>query len=227
MIRSYNPTIQTYCLRRKAKRLSSERNSDDEGGRLPKPTREAILAAAQELFAECGYDGTSIRDIGKKAGVGHAAVTYHFGNKEQVWKTAIRKMIDPYYEELRIKGDLIRDLPPDQKNRQMLVMFIRCAASQPFMNRVIVQESYKRSWRLEWISEKLFRPVLALNQSILGEGIGELMDKDPVFTFALIGACTHIFSVAGQAEEMYGLDVFSEEVIQHHVEVILAFFTPG
>lgn len=188
--------------------------------------REAIIAAAQELFAGCGYEGTSIRDIGKQAGVGHAAVTYHFGNKDQVWKAAIGRTINVYYEELRIKSDLIRDLKPDQKFRQMLVMLIRCAAKQHFMNRVIVQESYIRSWRLDWITDHLFKPTVALNREILGDAIADQMERDPVFLLTLMGACTHLYSMAGHAEQMYGLDVFSEDVIQHHADVIVALFAP-
>ena len=46
-----------------------------------RPTQERILAAAEELFAEAGYEGTSIRQIALKAGVPVALISYHFGGK--------------------------------------------------------------------------------------------------------------------------------------------------
>ncbi|MCG3173319.1 MAG: HTH-type transcriptional regulator BetI [Myxococcota bacterium] len=52
--------------------------------------REAILAAASELFAERGMDGASIRDIASRAGVDPALVHYFFGDKDRLFKTAIR-----------------------------------------------------------------------------------------------------------------------------------------
>lgn len=188
--------------------------------------RDAIIAAAQELFSSRGYEGTSIRDIAVHAGVGHAAVTYHFGHKEELWKSAIGSLVVEYQKELEIKADIIRRLEPEQKYHQLFVMLIRLAASKPYMNRVILQESYGRSWRLDWIIEHLLEPGVRIHQSILGDELGDALRHNPVLMFALIGACTHFFSVAGQAEQMFGVDVFSEEIIEQHVETIRALFAP-
>jgi AcrR family transcriptional regulator len=48
-------------------------------------TRERLLAAAERLFAEHGYGGTSVRDVTEAAGANVAAVNYHFGGKEQLY----------------------------------------------------------------------------------------------------------------------------------------------
>ena len=47
-------------------------------------TKDVILDAAEVLFAEYGYDATSLRDLTQEAGVNLAAVNYHFGGKEQL-----------------------------------------------------------------------------------------------------------------------------------------------
>jgi AcrR family transcriptional regulator len=48
-------------------------------------TKEQILLAAEQLFAERGYDGVSLREIGLAAGSSNnSAVQYHFGSKEQL-----------------------------------------------------------------------------------------------------------------------------------------------
>jgi len=49
-----------------------------------KDTKQAIIEAAGELFAESGVDAVGIRTIAEKAGVNIAAVNYHFGNKENL-----------------------------------------------------------------------------------------------------------------------------------------------
>ena len=49
-----------------------------------KSTKEKILDAAEKLFAEKGYDGTSVRSICDAGGVNVAAVHYHFNGKEGV-----------------------------------------------------------------------------------------------------------------------------------------------
>lgn len=51
--------------------------------------REHILLVAEELFAEKGYDGTSVRDIANQAGVNLAMISYYFGSKENLLKELI------------------------------------------------------------------------------------------------------------------------------------------
>ena len=60
-------------------------------------TREAIIKAAVQLFAEKGFDSTSVRDIVTKARVNQAAINYHFKTKDglylEVLKTAFDKLM--------------------------------------------------------------------------------------------------------------------------------------
>jgi AcrR family transcriptional regulator len=66
-------------------------------GRRPgkQDTREAILAAAREVFAERGSDGASIRAIATSAGVDPALVHHYFGTKEQLFTATVQPPIDP------------------------------------------------------------------------------------------------------------------------------------
>ncbi|MHB1921122.1 MAG: TetR/AcrR family transcriptional regulator [Chitinophagaceae bacterium] len=47
--------------------------------------RENILEAAEQLFAEKGYEGTSVRDIARQARVNIAMISYYFGSKEKLF----------------------------------------------------------------------------------------------------------------------------------------------
>ncbi|SHN16685.1 TetR/AcrR family transcriptional regulator [Actinacidiphila paucisporea] len=61
-------------------------------------TRERILAAAREEFSAHGFDKTSVRSIGKAAGVDAALVHHYFGTKEQVFAAAIELSFGPALE---------------------------------------------------------------------------------------------------------------------------------
>lgn len=61
----------------------SGRRSGDSG------TRDAILDAAKELFAELGYDGASLRAIASAAGVDPALIRHFFGDKETLFATTV------------------------------------------------------------------------------------------------------------------------------------------
>jgi AcrR family transcriptional regulator len=66
-------------------------------GRRPgnQDTREAILAAAREAFADRGFDATSIRSIATAAGVDPALVHHYFGSKDQLFLDAMQAPLDP------------------------------------------------------------------------------------------------------------------------------------
>jgi AcrR family transcriptional regulator len=53
-------------------------------------TRERILKAAERLFAEGGYESTSVRAIVSKARVNQAAINYHFSGKEGLYREVLR-----------------------------------------------------------------------------------------------------------------------------------------
>src|SRR5437764_14498080 len=48
-------------------------------------TRDALLTAGGELFAERGYDGVPVWAIAQKAGVNKAMINYHFGGKRKLY----------------------------------------------------------------------------------------------------------------------------------------------
>lgn len=52
---------------------------------MPKSTRERILDVALELFAENGYDQTSLREVAEQLGFTKAALYYHFASKEEIF----------------------------------------------------------------------------------------------------------------------------------------------
>ena len=60
-------------------------------GRHPGVTRERILDVAEELFANNGYNGTSLRDVARSAELQTAAIGYHYPTKEELFDTVIRR----------------------------------------------------------------------------------------------------------------------------------------
>lgn len=58
-------------------------------------TKDRLLSAAEELFAERGFDGVSVRDITGKAGVNLGSLTYHFGTKERLFAEVLTRRSEP------------------------------------------------------------------------------------------------------------------------------------
>jgi len=57
-------------------------------------TKDRILGAAEELFAQNGFVGTSLRQVTSRADVNIAAVNYHFGSKENLVNEVFRRRMD-------------------------------------------------------------------------------------------------------------------------------------
>ncbi|MBT8038070.1 MAG: TetR family transcriptional regulator [Verrucomicrobiae bacterium] len=65
-------------------------------------TRDQILDAAWNLFAERGFEDVSVRDVTNTAGVNLASVSYHFGGKEGLIQETVKHCMNPI-NEYRIK----------------------------------------------------------------------------------------------------------------------------
>lgn len=57
-------------------------------------TKERLLTAAEDLFAQFGFAGTSLRQVTTRADVNIAAVNYHFGSKENLVNEVFRRRLD-------------------------------------------------------------------------------------------------------------------------------------
>src|ERR1700738_5208169 len=87
-------------------------DSDDAAPRKPN-MREAILCAAEELFATNGFNAVSVRDIAQAAGANPGSVTYHFKTKDGLLLEIYRRHCGPMNlrrSELLAAAMRVRDL---------------------------------------------------------------------------------------------------------------------
>ncbi len=71
----------------------------DSRSPLSPSTRARIVAAAERLFAERGFAGTTMRDLTRAAGTNLAAVNYHFGSKEGLLEAVFSTYLVPISQE--------------------------------------------------------------------------------------------------------------------------------
>lgn len=58
---------------------------------MAKDAKDKLLNEAEKLFAEKGFDRVSIRDIARGAGVTSACISYHYGDKTQLYKAILKR----------------------------------------------------------------------------------------------------------------------------------------
>jgi AcrR family transcriptional regulator len=64
--------------------------------------RNSILTAAEELFSELGYEGTSTRQIAREAGANMSMISYYFGSKEGVFLEIMNRRLENFKAELTV-----------------------------------------------------------------------------------------------------------------------------
>ncbi len=123
-------------------------------------TRGAIAAAAGRLFAERGYDRTSMRAIAAEAGVDPALVTHYFGSKQRLFVSSVELPIDPSIVLAQvIDGDVegagerlartVVAVLESPAGRERATSIVRAAASEPEAAALLREQ----------IAKQLFGPV--------------------------------------------------------------------
>ena len=80
-------------------------------------TRSRVQKVALELFAEQGYEKTSLREIAGRLGVTKAALYYHFKSKEGI----VHSFTDDYFAEIDGLLDWANDLPRNDETRREIL----------------------------------------------------------------------------------------------------------
>ena len=106
--------------------------------------REHILIVAEELFAEKGFDGTSVRDIAQQAGVNLAMISYYFGSKEKLLESLVELRAGYAYGILE---ELNKDesLSPWDKIDRLVDFYVDRILSNLRFHNIMYQESSMRS----------------------------------------------------------------------------------
>jgi AcrR family transcriptional regulator len=181
-------------------------------------TRERIMKAAERLFAESGYDGTSIRAIVAKAKVNQAAINYHFDGKDGLYREVLRGAFRALTEQQLTHAEELKLM----SREEALSQFVR-RQLQPLLGR----DEYSRHMRIfNWETVQptaVFRNLMAEEAAPFLSFAGDLVrrfmpDADQrmvtVAAIWLLGQCSVFVRNREQlAEPPVGL-VLDEQTIE-------------
>ncbi|MGD9539833.1 TetR/AcrR family transcriptional regulator [Methylocystis sp.] len=92
--------------------------------RTAETTRAALIKAATSVFAEYGYDGGSVRLITQRAMANQAAVNYHFGGKDGLYREVLIAATHAFEENAFLDSEELDSLSPDDALRRYLHQFL-------------------------------------------------------------------------------------------------------
>lgn len=193
-------------------------------------TKQKLLDAALEAFSEGGFKGTSTRDIAARAGVHHPLITYHFSNKDRLWRSAVKYVFKDFLEEIQKAQELHAASCPKARFATMIRIYVQYAARHPALHKIVLQESSHQSARLEWLSENFLKPLA----DAASRYISELQDKgvtppgNPLLIYNMIRVSSGtLVALALELKTTSNLDLNDPQILDELADLIVKFFLPG
>jgi len=193
-------------------------------------TQQKLLDAAIEAFSENGFKGTSTRDIAERAGVHHPLITYHFKNKDKLWRAAADKIFRDFGRSLSASLQDHQDECPKQRMASMIRAYVYYARSQPALHKVVVQEASYPNPRLDWLIETHLKPLFDATFIMLTDlqKAGVAVQGNPKLLFNMIRLSSGgLLALANEIKASSGLDVESDETLDEISYLIVSVFLPG
>lgn len=210
------------------KRKSGIGEADDASARL--------IEVATGLFAEKGYEGTSVRDLAAAAGVNVAAVNYHFGSKEALYYECLRSCLAPA-GVMRLRMQEYLEAAQRAKTIKAVEMALRLCIktfleelmhpdSKP--SQLIMREQSTGSPQFEQVVREFFLPIGTIFQQLicmLAPGLSQ--QRMFMVISGIIGQCLHTYKARATFRVIGGIDSHSPEYIEQVSEHIAHFVVLG
>jgi AcrR family transcriptional regulator len=188
-------------------------------------TRDQTLLTAGHVFAEQGFQQTTVREICARAGVNLASVNYYFGDKETLYLEAVQMAHRSLAGEIPLPAWSAEVAPQER-----LVDFVRTLLTRmiggdglPWQSRLLMREVLNPSHACGKLVEEYFRPHFELLLEILDQLLPadtELSVRQQI-AFSVIGQCL-FYRVSGSVvtmlvdeatrSERYGVDALAEQI---------------
>lgn len=170
------------------KRATSRRSANR------KALEQKILAAAESVFAEHGFDGSSLEAIAESAGLSRQNMLYYFPSKESLYQNVLKHILDLWIEKMALMGQ------EGNTPATMLENYIRgkleISRTHPDGSKVFANEVIRGGGYLKDYLEKDLLPQLEADLELVRGWIasGQMDPIDPEHLFFTIWASTQTYA---------------------------------
>jgi AcrR family transcriptional regulator len=205
--------------------------SQDHSSSPALKTQERLLITASRMFADKGYQETTIADICEQAQTNIASVNYHFKDKENLYLQAWRYAFQQDLKNHPSDGGIAEDTNAEQRLAGRIRSLIaRIADPNSHFFAIVHKEMALQTNLLEKIMEQEINPERLAMITLISELLGEnATQKQIQFCHAsIMGQCFHLLKVkhlkVSDATRSYMMDLKDAALYAEH---IVAFSLAG
>ena len=149
-------------------------------------TKRKIFETAMQLFADKGYEATSIEEITATVGVAKGTLYYHFSSKEEIFNFLVEEGMKLLKNSIQIKTDKVSNYI--DKIRAIILIQIKVIVKYESLITIVLSQMWGKEERNKRSRKYVF-------EDIVREGIekGEIIDKNPEVIaseiFSLTSSC--------------------------------------
>ncbi|HEX6860957.1 MAG TPA: TetR/AcrR family transcriptional regulator [Caulobacteraceae bacterium] len=184
-------------------------------------TREKILEAGRQLFMERGYEGATVRDIAKAAGMSTGAVFASFADKAELFD----EIIACHFRDVRAQMVAALDGAGDMHTALVRLFEAAYRAQTPQLPlvRAAISSAWTRDPGTADQAEESMKPILNLLRDTLRQGVerGELASDTDVRLLRAIVWEIYLSGYRGAVYQGWGVDELTRRFSQQ-LQIILA-----
>ncbi len=193
-------------------------------------TQLRIIEAAGIMFAERGYEGTTVRDICQEANANLAAVNYHFGDKERLYIETVLRAHRWCIEKVKLPS-WDPTTPATQKLADFIITFFRRVLSDPgdvWQPRLVLREVMHPTAACAELARSNIRPEFEILNRILRELLPADISAEELHltAFSVVGQCLFYFFADGVIRSLLVADEYAandvEKLARHVTNFSLA-----
>lgn len=181
----------------------------------------AIMEAAEALFAEQGFNGTSVRDIAEKAAVNLAMISYYFGSKEKL----LEAIFEYRGEMIKVKLEGIIQHPGATALEKVNLLV------DHYIDKIFLQQAFHRVLAREQVLHNnpdissLILKMKKTNQELIAKLIHEGQKKGefkknvdiPMMMTTMMGTANFLVTSKHYYKELSNLQSLSEDEFEKHI----------
>jgi len=148
-------------------------------------TKKRIIETAGNIFAESGFQNTTVRQICRQAGVNIAAINYHFGDKKGLYLAVLRYGKDSAFQRHPLDIMMDETSAPQDRLKDFVSRFIgrvkECHEGEfPWVRKLIAHELFRPTEGLDMVAEEGIKPIFRTLSAIIREILGRDAAEDTV-----------------------------------------------